>query len=232
MLVSWPLLNVILFIIVVLLKESALFLIPIPISFITVAIIFYMQLNQFWRVGIRGVDKNVGKGINYVNALRLCTNELKFLGIGASKLTRENEFTEALSRCTPSKQIKFLLLNPEDARLIQAARNFNRPTEEYKNNVKKSLQIISTLKRDRAFNIEVRFYATEPVFRLMFIDSSLCLFSYYELGKGEGSQLPQLHIVKADENKPNAESIYYPLEKYFDKLWEESEIWDFQKYIL
>jgi hypothetical protein len=230
MLVTWPLLNVILFIIVTILEESVLFLIPIPISLITIAILFYMQLNQFWKVGIRGVDQNIGKGIDYKSALRLCKNELKFLGIGASKLTKEHEFIDALSRCVSDKPIKFLLLNPDDTRLVKAAKRFNRPFEEYKKNVITSLRKISEIKRDRDFNIEVRFYSTEPFFRLMFIDSSLCLFSYYELGKGDGSQLPQLHIVKADERKQKAESLYYPLEKYFDELWEDSIEWDFQNH--
>lgn len=231
MLVTWPLLNIILFIIVAALNESVQFLIPIPISLVTMAILLYLQLNQFWKVGIRGVDKSVGEGIDYLSALKLCKNELKFLGIGASKLTREEEFTNTLSRCITDRPIKLLLLNPEDSRLVKAAQRFGKPNDEYKNNVLGSLRKISELKNKRAFNIEVRFYSTEPVFRLMFIDSSLCLFSYYELGKGEGSQLPQLHIIKADESKPNADSIYYPLEKYFDELWEESELWDFHKYI-
>ena len=231
MLVSWPLLNAILFVVVAFLHAGIQYLIPIPISLITVAIIFFWQINQFWKVGIRGVDQTIAGGIDYSGALRLCHNELKFLGIGASKLTAENEFKKALARCNADKSVKLLLLDPEDERLVESAQRFDRPPAEYKKNVLNSLHKIAELKKDRRFNIEVHFYCSEPIFRLMFIDNSLCLLSYYELGKGEGAQLPQVHVTKAGENRPSSESLFHPLEKYFDELWKNSEAWDFQRHI-
>ncbi len=231
MFVIWTLVNVALYISVLILGLSILLLIPILISLITIAVIWYLQVNQYWQVGIRGVDKNIEGGINYLSALKLCKNKLEFLGIGANKLTREEEFEKALSRCRPDKPVKLLLLNPEDFRLQMAAQRFDRPINEYKNNVIGSLRRLSDLRNNRKFNIEVRFYSIEPVFRLMFIDDSLCLFSHYELGKGDGSELPQLHITKANIFKPNSDSIYYPLEKYFDELWGKSEQWDFKTHI-
>lgn len=231
LIVAWPTANVLYFVLIYMLSKPLSWAIPVPISLITFAILLYLQLNQFWQLGIRGVDASIKKGINYDKALKLCTNELKFLGIGANKLTKEKEFEAAISRCMTNKPIKLLLLDPSDPRLVSSARQFNRPTDEYKRNVQESLRTIADLKTNRAFNIEVHFYSTEPVFRLMFIDDSLCLVSYYELGKGDGSQLPQIHVVKASENRASAKSLFHPLEIYFDEMWKDSTPWDFKEHL-
>ena len=64
----------------------------------------------------------------------------------------------------------------------------------------------------------------------MFIDDEICLASYYILGKGDGSQLPQLHIVRSGPST-DVDSLYYGFHKYFENIWEQSDEWDFTKYI-
>lgn len=234
--------NISIFVVVAMANLSIWWLIAIPVSSLVVIVLTWKQLNEviffLWRklnkfvsVGITDADTEVRTGTDYKGALVLCTNELKFLGIGASKLTREPEFENALARCRPDRPIKFLLLNPTDERLVRAAQRFERDRDEYKRIVIDSLGIIAQLRDRRALNIEVRFYSTEPIFRLMFIDDSICLFSYYVLGEGDGSQLPQLHVESAPQAAPSSISFYHALELYFEKLWADSQQWDFKDYL-
>jgi hypothetical protein len=123
------------------------------------------------------------------------------------------------------------LCPPDHPALLDVARRAGRPEAEYQATVKKSLSELSLLKKEQKFNIEVRFYSDLPLFRLMFINDNICLASHYILGEGDGSQLPQLHILKKPIGKRDIDSIYYPLNRYFKKMWDEGTIWDFEKYI-
>jgi len=65
----------------------------------------------------------------------------------------------------------------------------------------------------------------------MFIDRSICLASYNVFGEGDGSQLPQIHVVRAPESKREATSYYHSFELYFDHQWDSASLWDFKEYI-
>jgi hypothetical protein len=228
-----PVINFIFFFFVIGTQQSIWWLMSIPISLSILLWILWQQLDRLWGVGIRGVDKHISKGISYKESLDLVQNSLKFLGIGASKLSRTFEFEAALVRCKREEPIKLLLCNPEDERLLSAAKRFNKPEHEYKDNTIASLRKIVEIKNKRALNIEVRFYSKDcnPVFRLMFIDNSICLYSYNVWGEGDGSQCPQLHVVNPPSPTRTVTSFYYPLEVYFDSLWERCTSWDFKQYL-
>lgn len=195
-------------------------------------VLLVRDLSGFWAVGIRGADHSIREGIDYGKALKMCRNRLRFLGIGAAKLTSEVEFERALLRCVDTEPIQLLLCRPTETSLKAAAKKLAKPEDEYQRNVVDSLRRIAELKRKRALNIEVRFHSLNPpIFRLMFIDDSLCLVSYYAMGKGDGSELPQLNIVSAPEVESKTGSFYYPLLRYFEDLWELSEPWDFKEYL-
>lgn len=126
-----------------------------------------------------------------------------------------------------------MLCAPNDKRLVNAALRCGKAENEYKNIVIDSLRKIARLKMERAICIEVRFYPNnyEPIFRLMLIDDSICLFSYNVWGEGDGSQYPQLHIVNGPQNQRTVQYFYYPLEIYFDNLWDISTPWNFSDYV-
>ena len=86
----------------------------------------WRELRQFWDVGVKGADVRIDRGIDYKKALELCHNYLDFLGVGASKLTRLDEFDKAVLRCRPDKPIRLLLLSPSDDSLSRAARRAGR----------------------------------------------------------------------------------------------------------
>jgi Domain of unknown function (DUF5919) len=189
-------------------------------------------VNQFWRIGLVGADFETRTGIDYLKALKLCSNSLNFLGIGAAKLTQHQDaFTQAIDRCDrPGNPIRFLLCNPASSSLEKIARKAGKGDNDYKDRVRNSLQVIADLRNNRAKNIEVRFYKQFPTFRLMFIDDDLCLTSHYILGKDAGDQLPQLHIVRGSGVR-DINSLYYGFRSYFDDIWEEAEPWDFKTYL-
>jgi hypothetical protein len=190
------------------------------------------ELNQFWRIGLFGADSQITKGIDYIRALNMASNSLDFLGIGASKLTKEADpFEAAINRCDrPGRPIRFLLSSPENAALREIARKAGVNQSAYQKRVLESLRIIASFKTARAKNVEVRFYKEIPAFRLMFIDDEICLASHYVLGKGDGSQLPQLHMVRSRPST-DVDSLYYGFHEYFENIWEHSDEWDFTKYI-
>jgi hypothetical protein len=190
------------------------------------------ELTKFWRVGLIGADRTPLRGIDYKKALALCHSSLDFLGIGASKLTSLNpDFGAAVRRCHHARHpIRFLLCDPKNRRLEEFARQAGDPDSHYRRRVVESLRVLSRLRREQDMNIQVRFYSDNslPLFRLMFIDNTLCLASHYEFGAGEGSHLPQLHIRRARPHQPQSSSIYFAFREYFDQLWERSEEWDFR----
>ncbi|NTU73460.1 hypothetical protein HGB07_04815 [Candidatus Roizmanbacteria bacterium] len=182
-------------------------------------------------MGIIGSDAHTIEGINYENSLKLCQSQLAFHGIGASKLTTCPEFENALVRCKQGKPIRFLLLNPEDATLISAAKRAQQNSDSYHERVVKSLRTIKELKEKRDFDIHVRFYSGKPIFRLMFVDDTLCLLSgYTQLGVDDGSKLPQVHLRNSSEYN-HTNSLYSSFEHYFEALWTKSTEWDFLRYL-
>jgi hypothetical protein len=192
--------------------------------------LMWKELAQFWAVGLIGGDRHVGTGLNYDKALRLCTNSLDFLGVGAAKLTGSRDFTTAMQRChRPTSPIRFLLVRPNHDVLRRAAEQKGVPSHEYKQKVEDSLHTLARLRQEKHYNIEVRFFTdvVEPLFRLMFINEQLCLVSYHVFGEGDGSQLPQMY-VKRFEDKRDTDSFYHPFRTYFDRLWEKSQPWDYE----
>jgi len=208
---------------------SALF---IFVSSIVLVWIVYSELNQFWRIGLIGADRQIGSGIDFRRALRLASSSLDFLGIGAAKLTGERPtFEEALKRCNrPDRAVRFLLCRPDNENLLRMAQSADQGITSYKKRVEESLRMIADLKNNRAWNIEVRFYRQFPTFRLMFVNDSICLASHYVLGKGYGAELPQLHVVRL-QGARDVDSLYYAFSSYFDRFWSDAEPWDFQLYI-
>ena len=205
-------------------------LIPIfSVWCLMVTIYIWRQRNRMHKFGIVGIDQEIRKGIDYKKALSLCRNTLNFLGIGAGKLTREREFENAIRRCKDTEPIRFLLCKPEHRQLEDAAAKFGVDRKGYQKIVIDSIRKIARLK-EKYPNIEVRFYKEFQWFRLMFIDDSICLFSYNLMGEGDGSQLPQLRLATR-QGKREADSFYHVFARYFRDLWDKSEDWDFHKYL-
>jgi len=191
----------------------------------------FLQLRPVWSVGVRGADRSAGAGLGYKKALELCHEHMDFLGTGAAKLTSESNFERVLARCRDDQPLRFLLSRPDTATLTAAAQRYGRDREDYARIVLGSLRKLADIKVRRALgHFQVRFYETPPAFRLMFVDNNLCLVSPTIYGRGDGSQLPQLHIARP-RGEGASESVYHAFEIYFNDLWSRSEEWDFRAYL-
>ena len=146
-------------------------------TFVLVSLFIWRELNQFSNAGLIRLDHSVGEGLSYDHALRLCANQIEFLGIGAAKLTSSPEFEKAIERCNrPLVPMRFLLTKPGNPLLIEAAKQRDVNPSDYSKRVEDSLGKLARLKNDRGMNIEVRFYPSTsardlPLLRLMFIGS-------------------------------------------------------------
>lgn len=193
------------------------------------SIVLWREAAHFPRVGLFRADRSVAGGLGYDEALGLCQNELSFLGLGAAKLTTAKGFEEAIRRCNrPNTPIRFLLSRPDNPILVDAAVQNKKPNDAYQKEVENSLKRIADLKLSGRQNVEIRFYPSHrylPLFRLMFVNGTICIVSYYVFGEGDGSQLPQL-IVRRFDDQRDVESFYHAFRLYYEKLWEESSPWD------
>lgn len=198
-----------------------------PVAAVSFLFFTLYEFGYFWRAGVYGADIAVGKGIDYARSLKLATNAFEFLGTGANKLTRLDEFEPAMQRChREDRAIRFLLLDPRDhVALSDAARRAGHEGDEYQRRVKESLRRIANLLERRRLNIEVRFYRDSQPFRLVFIDGVLCLFGYNVYGEREDFQHPQLHIV-SHRSRRDVGSFYYPLRAHFEDLWKRAVNWN------
>jgi hypothetical protein len=214
---------------------------PRPELFALLAVVIVLgfsvwELVSFWRTGLQGADPSVAKGLDYAKSLALCRNELWFLGIGAAKLSEQQNFEAALRRCsrveTGEVRVRFLLARPNSEFLRQAALQAGEAPDRYEHLVEDSLRRLARVLTDRAVKLQVRFYPDRvfvPLFRLMFIDDRLCLASYNVFGHGDGSELPQIRVARNDDR--DYASFYYPFRRYFEALWEDAEPWNPEEYL-
>lgn len=193
----------------------------------------WLELWQFWRLGIIGADKTIKGGIDFGASLRLCKNSLDFLGVGAAKLVAcREDFEKAVRRCQrQDRPVRFLLSAPDNAELDNVARRARRGPAEYQQTVRSALEVLARLKVEHALNIEVRLYQELPLFRLMFIDDTLCLASHYVFSEGDGSQLAQLHLRRFVGQARDVDSVYYPFRLYFESLWKKATECDYQTFL-
>jgi hypothetical protein len=126
--------------------------------------------------------------------------------------------------------VRFLLCRPDSEQLKRLAQSAERDQTSFQKKVQESLRTLADLKARRAWNIQAKFYKDFPTFRLMFIDDSICLASHYVLGKGLDVELPQLHVVRLQGHR-DVDSLYYALNSYFERYWNEAEEWDFSRYL-
>jgi len=190
---------------------------------------FMWYRKRFQKItGIRMVEPHIASGTQPTDALKLCKNNFKFLGIAANKFLFTPEFDATVLRCNRAgDSIKFLLSSPDNPIIKQMARRAGRDENEFRNMIIATLKKLKVLKFEHGYNIEVRLYRSggdsgPPSFRLFFIDSTSVLVSYYLMGEGNGSQMPQMIIHKPD-GKREVENFYFAFDHYFNSLWENSE---------
>jgi hypothetical protein len=125
----------------------------ILISSAALAWMMRTEVNQFWRIGLVAADAQIQTGIDFRRALKMATNSLDFLGIGAAKLSGEKAaFEAAVQRCQrPDRPVRLLLCRPNDARLLRMAQSANQDQRSYQKRVLDSLRSIADLRESRSW---------------------------------------------------------------------------------
>lgn len=197
-------------------------------------IIIWYYLFRLEKNGVCGADETIENGIDYNRTLKLITQDFRFIGVGASKLTKSREaFAEAVRRVN-SKNGKFrlILCDPNSEALKLLAKNAQTKQngikeESFQRNVSSSQETLKELVKDFNLNIEVKLYNADqifrmPMFRLSLINNDFCLVSYslFNDPSHQGEQLAQLHLKEKYNANGYDVSLYSGFEKYFDHLWE------------
>lgn len=130
-----------------------------------------------------------------------------------------------------------MLLSPPDHPLLEMLAKRNRvDPNEYSKNVRESLRRIAKVKADRALDIQVRFYPLQEdkdlqIFRLMFLNNAICLWSWTVWGPHLGNDNPQVVLLNLKESSQTG--AYSAFHDYFKRLWDDPkcEVVELAKYI-
>lgn len=200
-------------------------------ALVTVANIVLTQavLKKLSSVGILNAFPKTSSGISAKNSLERVKKSVDFLGIGAKKLTdNAEEFEAMLKRCKDANgSVRFLLSDPENFALEKIASQNDRDKSTYKSRVKEGIKEAFHQSQRIGVKFELRLYNLDqkfplPPFRLMFVDSSFCIFSYVKWNSKEGLDNPQL--VLRDGITNNEHSLYSAFHDYYESIWEKANI--------
>ncbi len=224
----------------ILLFSATVSAIKIEAGFLLMTILFspiisipWIFLRDFSKLGIISAFTKSSEGIDIDNSLRQVShNTLRFLGIGASKLTESREFQAAMEKCAKhGKQARFLLSPPNNPTLDAMATQNGTNPDIYKNNVRDSLRKLHRMKKEQGLDIEVRFYRTSTGhnyqrFRVFMVEDDFCLLSWTVWGGHLGKDNPQILIRKPKDTGMPANSLYKALQDYFDEQWDAGIVVD------
>ena len=126
-------------------------------------------------------------------------------------------------RCASGGRAVRMLLSPPNHPLLETlARRNSVDPGQYSKNVRESSGRIAKVKMERVLDIQVRFYPLQEdkdlqIFRLMFLNNSICLWSWTVWVPHIGADNPQVVLLNRDRN--NQASAYNAFHDYFERLW-------------
>ncbi|MEI8574529.1 hypothetical protein U737_20055 [Methylomonas sp. LW13] len=178
---------------------------------------------------------------DYSNLLKGTIHGFSLLGVGAEKLTRDFEvFKSAMNRCSNNNNpARFLLVAPDVDWVHEGATRRGLGKSHFKELLIRSLRKIKQLKEEYQTPIEVRFYRSKPLFRILLINNNECWFGYYSesvVNTQENEFENKSHttlIVRKPLDIPPDREFYGATEEYFNQLWKQAkrDVWDFEKYL-
>lgn len=186
---------------------------------------FFFYAARLRKLGIIGADAEIQSGLDYKNALARINDGFDLIGISGAKLTsHSDDFEKAIERVTAKNhQVRLLLCHPGCAiERLESLAGVNKG--KYLATTKQSFTLLANLKQRFGNNLSIRLYKPTdesqfPAFRIMFINSELCLVSPNVPGAArQGRSLPQLHV--SDEAAFGSEpTLYASFKKTFEQAW-------------
>lgn len=178
-------------------------------------------------LGIVNAFSSTKTGISAETSLRMVHSNFDFLGVGAKKLADSKEFKIAMQKAKSSNmKIRLLLSSPDNPALHQLAVRNGKDELAYTTRVRDSIRHLLHINGATDGGVlEIRLYDLTsefamPHFRLMFIDTRVCLFSHVVWNDSEGEDNPQLLIRNKPIKNMREASLYNAYHNYFKDLWD------------
>lgn len=203
---------------------------------VSIALVWF-SLRGLFRIGLLDAFETTDRGIGYSTSLKLSHESIAFLGIGANKLTSDDQFEAAIRRCSHGGgTARFLLSSPTNNLLSQLALRNGSPADGYQQKVKDSLKLLAHLKIKKSLNIEVRFHPDKhrrdfQQFRLMIINQSICLLSWTVWDECIGRGNPQILLKQAVAAKSQKSTLFKAFSDYFEEMWTSGTPVDLKDYL-
>ena len=146
--------------------------------------------------------------------------EVKFMTISGRSIY-STDVEDAIRSRNPDKfQFKLLLFNWDSPHFAEKMRDERRRTDNEIRQAKDKAKLVArqflTLGEDTGMDLQVRLYQEYPVWRFMVLDEMIAYVGYYPPNK-RGYEGPMFSFCKTD-----LLGLFYPINQYFDKLWEVS----------
>jgi len=191
-------------------------------------IFVYFALSGIYRLGISNAFSTTTKGISAERSLKMVKTDFSFLGIGANKLTSSDEFRKALLRCKKEGgSVRFLLSDPDNKGLLELAGQNNKDNLAYKTRVRQSIREIHYQCKSTGVSCDIRLYSLEnekslSKFRMMFVNSSICLLSHVVWNEAEGGDNSQLVLTRLSNRGESG--LYHAYLDFFEDLWSSATV--------
>jgi hypothetical protein len=152
--------------------------------------------------------------------------ELRFMGNGGSKWTRESAEFQEMLRTTAENHgtVRLLLLDPTCQACIAGSQ------ARFDNNVDQPKKIVESLCRLKPWerrwgHFEVKLYSHTPHFRISLINNSYAVLGHYREYKNDSDESPLLVFTREDIKW----TFYRPIDGYYRNEWDNAEWVDWEK---
>jgi hypothetical protein len=206
--------------------------VTLVVAFCPVLLLCGYLLLGLYGASIVKVDFGANKGISFAQSMDRCKKSFRFLGVGAAKLTvEEDSFRAMAGRCIQNgHQPQLLLCDPASPVIEKLEGIAQVRRKNFSGKVEKSYAAIRAVEDELSTTLDVRQYLAAdydamPLFRLLFIDDEYCLACGGHYGKADhGVDIPQLLISRAQ-----SPALYTALDRYFKHAWAKGTPWDRKK---
>ena len=179
--------------------------------------IFVQRLRDLRVLGIKRWESSMAVGTTTEECMKHSHRHLAFLGIAATKWTRDETRLCDMLRHHASRGggARFLLLDPDSP----ACQEFNSIKQNNDTSladiIRDSVRRLIQLRDNHHLPIEVKYYSSQPIFRITILDESTIIVGLYSHSSSTGQDTPQLFF----EHGSSEWSYYYAFNALFASMW-------------
>jgi hypothetical protein len=148
------------------------------------------------------------------SALDDAQSGIDFWGVSANRTARSVSAQRAMLQVgTHGGRIRFLLLDPGCADLARRAADENEDAESWRKEIQSTVVRLTKFSDRNHLGIEIRYFATYPVWRYICIDSTRLRVNWFLPGK-PGHHSPELIVA------PVPDGLFWAFRRAFEDAWE------------